>query len=246
MIKKGFFIAASLMIVGCGVKNNGNNNANNSQNTQPPVDKVEDFTPPKKEEAPMDNLPPDWKPMPEPKPIPEPKPDFKPEPKPDVKPDPNANVFLQKFDKYSYQYKISDIFTDKFTDENNESKRYTANTSNNNFILTVKKADLNTLIYTFEGSITLISYDRELANINCNKRTVQKVYYNKEGIKPYKIENIENGCTYSENLMSPLINYNSFKGTFLAGIENQEQSNIGEIPRLKQLIQLKPNGSNPL
>lgn len=242
-MKKEIIILSSLLLFSCNKSESKKNNSND--NIQDTTDIPEQISPEIKPIVEPPLLPPDYVEIPE-KPIPDVKPDVKPKPIPDVKPDPNANVFLQKFDKYSYQYKISDIFTDKYTDENNESKRYTANTSNNNFVLTVKKADLNTLFFIFEGSITLISYERELASINCNKRSVQKVYYNKDGIKPYKIENIENGCTYSTNLMYPLINYNSFKGTFLAGIENQEQSAVGEIPKLKQLIQLQPNGSSPL
>lgn len=215
MIKKGIFIAASLMIIGCGVKNNGNNNANNSQNTQPQVDKVEDFTPPKREEAPMDNLPPEYKPEPEPiRPV-------------------RISEALNFFQTDEINYKISTTSRGIYSDCTKPitERGITVNctidngfkTIDGDFHINVKKEFPNKLTFSYIGKAYINKESlipEHIASINCTNKTVQEVTFYEKGITPFKIELKENGCITNGLVMLPLINKYSWLNTnvFLKGI----------------------------
>jgi len=242
-MKKSIIILSSLILFSCNKSESKKNNSND--NIQDTTDIPEQISPEIKPivEPPMDNLPPDYVEIPE-KPIPEVKPDVKPDikPQPEVKPDPNANYLLKFFDNKIAKYKIQNISTHYTNDINDFNTFYTLN--KNNFSVTVEKVALNTLIFKFEGRIDLDNDKKEPAYIDCSNKTIQKVYFNKEGIKPNKIETLENGCKYTNNLLSPLINYDSFKlhimtmnYTFI--YDDMKDPNHTELPDLYQTISFK-------
>ncbi|WP_397599170.1 hypothetical protein [Silvanigrella sp.] len=222
MIKKGIFIVASLMIVGCGVKNNENNNAYNTQDEKPLITNIIDATPK------TDPLEPKPKPIPEPEPI-----------KPDPKPEPVISEALNMLSDNEINFKISTakkgIYSDctKPITERGVTVHCTIDnafkTIDGDFHINIKKELPNKLIFTYTGvSIINKEYnsDNGLAKIDCSNKTVQEVFFYEKGITPSKIQTIENGCKTNGLVMVPLINkYSWFNSNeFLNGIFTEDGS----------------------
>lgn len=219
MIKKGIFIAASLMIVGCGAKNNSNNNGNNTQDVKPPTI------------INVDN--------PETDPIPDPKPDTKPDPTPDIKPEPVISEALNMLSGNEINFKISTFKKGIYSDctkpitERGVTVHCTIDnafkTIDGDFHINIKKEFPNKLIFTYTGfSIINKEYNSNngLAKIDCSNKTVQEVFFYEKGITPSKIQTIENGCKTNGLVMVPLINKYSWLNSneFLNGIFTEDGS----------------------
>ncbi|KAB8035828.1 hypothetical protein GCL60_16495 [Silvanigrella paludirubra] len=175
MIKKGFFIAASLMIVGCGVKNGKKNNINNENS-------LESYDPSK--EMPAINLPP------------------KPPIVPEIKQDVDAVSLVGQGKNYTIsEVDYTDHRT--FLRENIRPISVYYSNISGNFNINVKKLDYNLVKITYSGIAHLQNGDDIKATIDCTETTEYEAEFFGSSYSPINAKLIKNGCKVTGLILFP-------------------------------------------